>query len=86
MLFRSILDRKTLEEQLKIIAENDVSVERNELGHGYSSIAIPVFKGKKMGYTISAFSTTQLINDSYEEVLAELRAVRDKIYELPNFH
>ncbi len=82
----TILDRKTLEEQLKIIAENDVSVERNELGHGYSSIAIPVFKGKKMAYTISAFSTTQLINDSYEEVLAELRAVRDKIYELPNFH
>lgn len=75
-----------LEEQLKEIAEKDISVERNELGDGYSSIAIPVFKDNKMVYTMSAFSTTQLINESYDEVLGELRAIRDKIYELPDFH
>lgn len=82
----TILDRKTLEEQLKEIAETDVSVEKNELGHGYSSIAIPVFKESKMVYTISAFSTTQLIKEAYEELLAELRTIRNKIYELPDFH
>lgn len=82
----TILNRKVLEEQLKEVAENDVSIERNELGDGYSSIAIPVFKGNKLEYTISAFSTTQLINDSYDEVLCELRAIRDKIYERPEFH
>lgn len=82
----TILDRKVLEEQLKEIAKKDISVERNELGDGYSSIAIPVFKDNKMVYTMSAFSTTQLINESYDEVLGELRAIRDKIYELPDFH
>lgn len=82
----TILDREVLEEQLEEIAENDVSIEKNELGDGYSSVAIPVFKGKKLEYTISAFSTTQLVKDSYDEVLCELRAIRDKIYELPNFH
>ena len=81
----TILDREILDEQLKEIARNDVSYEKNELGDGYSSIAIPVFKSKKLAYTISAFSTTQLISEAYEDLLCELRAIRDKIYAFPDF-
>ncbi len=81
----TILDRETLEKQLEEVVEKDVSLEQNELGNGYSSIAIPVFKDGNLVYTISAVSTTQLINDSYEELLAELRKVRERIYNLSVF-
>lgn len=81
----TITDREVLEEQLEEIVENDVSIEKNELGEGYSSLAIPVFKDGELVYTISVVSTTQLIKDSYEELLSEVRKIREKIYQLPNF-
>lgn len=81
----TILEREILEAQLEKIAEKGISMETNELGDGYSSLAIPVFKDNKLVYTLSAVSTTQLINDSYEELVAELREVREKIYSLADF-
>lgn len=81
----TITDRETLESQLKNVAENDVSIERDELGDGYSSIAVPVFREGKLVYTISVVSTTQLIDDSFEELIKELRAIRDQIYHLSVF-
>lgn len=81
----TILDLEELEEQLSEIVEKDVSIEADELGDGYSSIAIPVFKEGNLAYTISVVSTTQLVKDSYEELLEELRNIREEIYGLAVF-
>lgn len=81
----TIVSQEILENQLIEIAKNDVSFEEDELGDGYSSIAIPVFKEEQLIYTISVLSTTQLIKDSYENLLKELYEIREKIYDLPDF-
>ncbi len=81
----TILNREDLEKEINKIAENDVSVEEDELGDGYSSIAIPVFKDAELAYTLSIVSTTQLVTESYHEVLKELREIREKIYGLAEF-
>lgn len=79
---QTILAREELEEQLIEIIERDVSIEEDELGDGYSSMAIPVFKDEQLVFTISVFSTTQLIKESFEDLLNELRNVRENIYRL----
>ena len=81
----TITDRKILEKQLIDIAKEDVSIERDELGDGYASIAIPVFREDQLVYTISAVSTTQLIDDSYDELIQALRGIREQIHSLPEF-
>lgn len=81
----TITDRKILELQLMDVAKNDVSIERDELGDGYASIAVPVLREGQLVYTISAVSTTQLINDSYDELIGALRGIRSQIYHLSEF-
>lgn len=81
----TIVDRAELEKQLSEIVENDVSIEKDELGDGYSSLAIPVFKENQLAYTLSVVSTTQLIEDSFDDLLRELREIRKKIYSLSDF-
>lgn len=81
----TITDREILETELIDVAKNDVSIERDELGDGYASIAVPVFRAGQLVYTISAVSTTQLIDDSYEELIHALRGIREQIYDLSEF-
>lgn len=81
----TITNRADLESQLVDVKANGVSVEKDELGDGYSSIAIPVFKGGNLVYTLSVVSTTQLIQDSHNDLLNELRNIREQIYELSEF-
>lgn len=81
----TITERSVLEKQLMDISKNGVSIERDELGDGYASIAIPVFREGQLVYTISAVSTTQLIDDSYDGLLQALRSIREQIYSLSEF-
>lgn len=77
----TILDAKTLESHVKDIYKNDVSFEKNELGDGYSSIAIPVFLNSKLTFSLSVVSTTQIIDDNKEALIAGLNDIHDKIQE-----
>lgn len=81
----TITNRTVLKKQLIDIAKNDVSLEHDELGDGYSSLAIPVFREGQLAYTISTLSTTQLIEDAQEGIVESLQGIRDKIYSLAAF-
>ena len=81
----TITDPNILKKQLKDVTKNNVSIERDELGDGYASIAVPIFRDEQLVYTISVVSTTQLINDSYDALIQELRDIQETIHKLAEF-
>lgn len=81
----TITDPSTLKKQLTDVTKNNVSIERDELGDGYASIAVPIFRDEQLVYTISVVSTTQLINDSYDALIQELRDIQETIHKLAEF-
>ncbi|GMR70880.1 IclR family transcriptional regulator [Aerococcus viridans] len=81
----TITDSNILKKQLKDVTKNNVAIERDELGDGYASIAVPIFRDEQLVYTISVVSTTQLINDSYDALIQELRDIQETIHKLAEF-
>ena len=61
--------------------EKNVSFEADELGDGYSSIALPVLLNNELVFTLSVVSTTQIINQNENELIEGLKSIRDKIQE-----
>lgn len=81
----TIMNREDLEVEIHKIAESDISFEKDELGDGYSSIAIPVYKDDALAYTLSVVSTTQIIEESFSKLIEELNEIKEEIYKLVEF-
>lgn len=77
----TITNEEDLLEDLKNIKEKQISFEKDELGDGYSSIAIPVCRENELLFSLSVASTTQIIRDHADELIEELHSVRERIYE-----
>lgn len=77
----TILDAKTLKTHVEKIAKDGISYETDELGDGYSSIAIPVFLNSKLTFSLSVVSTTQIIDENKEALIASLNDIHNKIQE-----
>jgi len=78
---KTILDRTELEENLDKIAAEELAFEREELGDGYSSIAVPIFKDDDLVYSVSVVGTTQIVAGNAEDIIHDLQAIKKDIYE-----
>lgn len=76
------MNREDLEAQIKEIKNRGISIEKDELGDGYSAIAIPVFQDEKLAYSISVSSTTQIIQDYCDELVQTMTEIRETIYNM----
>lgn len=83
---KTITNAEALNTAIKEIAQNEVSYEKEELGHGFSSIAIPIYsKQNEIIYTLSSTGISPIIEDNNEEILSSLREMRKNIVqEFPN--
>lgn len=83
---KTIMDVETLNTAIKEIAQTEVSYEKEELGHGFSSIAIPIYsKNNEIIYTLSSTGISSIIKANKEEILSSLREMRkDIVQEFPN--
>ncbi len=77
----TILDQQKLEKDLATIAKNEIAYEKEELGDGYSSIAMPIFQRNELIYSISIAGTTQIIADNLEQIVQDVQSIRDAIDE-----
>lgn len=76
------MNREELEGQLIEIKNSEISMEEDELGDGYSAIAIPVYQDDILAYSISVASTTQIIQDYYDELVQKMMEIRETIYNM----
>lgn len=83
---KTITDAETLNTAIKEIDQTGFSYENEELGHGFSSIAIPIYsKSNEIIYTLSSTGISPIIEDSEEKILSSLREMReDIVQEFPN--
>ncbi len=77
----TIMDPEQLRINIQEVKEKNVSFEADELGDGYSSIALPVLLNNELVFTLSVVSTTQIINQNENELIEGLKSIRDKIQE-----
>lgn len=76
------MNQKDLETHLEQIKEEGISIEEDELGDGYSAIAIPIYQEEKLAYAISVVSTTQIIQDHSEDLVQSMTQIRDSVYNM----
>ena len=76
------MNREELETQLIEIKKSEISMEEDELGDGYSAIAIPVYQDDNLAYSISVASTTQIIQDYCDELVQTMTEIRETIYNM----
>lgn len=78
---KTFINKDDLLNDLECIQEKQISYEEDELGDGYSSVAIPVFRDNNLLFSMSVASTTQIIRDHSDELIDEMKLVREKIYD-----
>lgn len=76
------MNRQDLETHLEEIKKTGISMEVDELGDGYSAIAIPIFLDDKLAYSLSVVSTTQIIKNHYEDLVQEMMEIKDIIFKM----
>src|SRR5699024_8765765 len=76
------MNRQDLETHLDEIKKTGISMEVDELGDGYSAIAIPIFLDDKLAYSLSVVSTTQIIKNHYEDLVQEMTEIKDIIFKM----
>lgn len=72
-------NQETLEKDLEIIKQTGVSMEEEELGVGFSSVAVPVFRDDELIYSISVTTTVERLHSIKKKLISELKIIKDKI-------
>lgn len=75
----TITEEEVLYEELDKIREQEFSYEDEELGNGFSSIAVPIFIDGDLLYSLSATATTETFKENEEDALEKLLHMTDKI-------
>ncbi len=75
----TITTEDVLYEELDKIREQGFSYEDEELGNGFSSIAVPIFIDGELLYSLSATATTETFKENEEDALEKLLYMTDKI-------
>lgn len=75
----TITTEAKLYQELEIIREQGYSYEDEELGNGFSSIAVPIFVDGKLLYSLSATATTETFKENEEDALDKLLTMKDKV-------
>lgn len=68
-----------LQEEFAFIQKNGYAKEKNELGYGVSSIAVPILLKERLAFTISATANEILLEKYKIELLKELREIAAKM-------
>lgn len=68
----TILDSTQLLETLSTVQSEGIAFEREELGDGYSSIALPVFNEGELIYSVSTSGTSEIISKNKKELVEVL--------------
>src|SRR5699024_6785873 len=71
--------QETLEKELEKINQTVVSLEDDEIGVGFSSIAVPIFKDDELEYSISVTTTVERLVRIKKDSIKDLRAIKSKI-------
>lgn len=72
-------NRETLLTELEKINKTDVSLEEEELGVGFSSLAVPIFKDDELIYSISITTTEEILSSHQNEMIEALNKIKEKI-------
>ncbi len=73
--------QETLEKELEKINQTGVSLEEEELGVGFSSIAVPIFKDDELEYSISVTTTVERLVRIKKDIIKDLKAIKSKIIQ-----
>lgn len=77
----TLTSKEALLEELDKVRQADVAVESEELGIGFSSLAVPVFHEGELIYSLSVTTTANVLQDKQADMVADLNKVRAKIAE-----
>lgn len=72
-------DAKSLVKDLETIKETAVSIENEELGIGFSSVAVPIFNDDELMYSISVTTTKEILNQHEPALIQVLNQIKEKI-------
>lgn len=75
----TIDSKDSLMAELKAISQKQVSIEDEELGVGYSSLAIPVFKDGELVYSLSITTTVEILNRHKDQMIEAVQAIKDRV-------
>lgn len=77
---KTIIDKESLKNEIRIIRENGYSLEDEEISIGMSSIAVPLLSGtSKIIGTLSIVASKSFLDDIKKEVLSDLFKAADEI-------
>lgn len=75
----TITSAEGLKEEFAYITQRGYARERNELGYGVSSIALPILLNGKLSFTISATANEILLKKHRQELLMEFQNISQRI-------
>jgi len=79
---KTIEDTENLKNSIKEVIEKGYSYEDEELGFGFSSIAIPIYdKSGEIIYTLSSTGISEIMNDNKMDIFSTLKEMREKVIQ-----
>jgi len=79
---KTIEDAEGLNDSIKMVTEKGYSFEDEELGYGFSSIAIPIYdKSGEIIYTLSSTGISGIMNDNKLDILSRLKEMRELVVQ-----
>ena len=75
-------NKESLLKDLAQIKDRELSVENQELGLGFSSLAVPVFLEGALIYSLSLTTTDEILKAKQDQMLEGLKQIKDKLNQV----